>query len=80
MAVRRGYIDHKVDSPSDSYYDYWKKAAWMEENGVVCENISRATFSESIAYNNYYCADTSKCTDAIKKAVKRTYDFYMSEK
>ena len=80
LAVERGYIDHKVDSPGDSYYDYPKKEAWMKNNGVVCENVSRATFSESIAYNNYYCSDTSKCTDEIKKAVKRTYDFYMSEK
>lgn len=80
LAVKRWYIDHKVDSPSDWYYDYWKKAAWMEDNGVVCKNISRATFSESIAWNNYYCSDTSKCTEEIKKAVKRTYDFYMSEK
>jgi predicted KAP-like P-loop ATPase len=52
----------------------------MEDNGVVCKNISRATFSESIAWNNYYCKDTSKCTSEIKKAVKRSFDFYMSEK
>ena len=80
MALKRWYIDHKVDSPSDSYYDYWKKASWMEDNGVVCKNISRATFSESIAWNNYNCSDTNECTNQLKKAVKRTYDFYMSEK
>jgi len=44
-----------VNSPSDSYYDYWKKAAWMENNGVACKNVSRATFSESIAWNIYTC-------------------------
>ena len=80
IAVSRWYIDHKVNSPSDSYYDYWKKVAWMENNGVVCENISRATFSESIAWNIYTCAAWTDCTDGLKSAVKKSFDFYMSEK
>lgn len=80
LAKSRWYIDHKVNSPSDSYYDYWKKATWMTNNGVTCENISRITFSESIGWQTYSCSAGNDCTASLKKAVKSTFDFYMSEK
>jgi hypothetical protein len=79
MAVSRWYIDHKINT-WDSYYDYWKKVKWMKNNGVVCKNISRITFSESIAWQTYSCPSWADCTNALKKAVKRSFDFFMSEK
>jgi hypothetical protein len=73
-----GTIDHKV-SPGDSYYDYWKKADWMKDNGVVCTNIDRVTFSESIGWGHMSCKD-DECTDELNTAIKSTFDFFMSEK
>ena len=63
----------------DSYYDYWKIADWFKQNGVVCKNIHRATFSESIAYYGGYC-NNQDCTDALLKWAKSAFTFYMNEK
>lgn len=65
--------------PNDSYYDYWKIADWMKSHGVVCKNIHRATFSESIAYRTFYC-HKQDCTYDLINAMRKSFDFYMSEK
>lgn len=71
-------IDHKV-SPWDSYYDYSKKSAWMKQHGVVCKNTSGFTFTESIAWEVMRCTDW-ECTQEFKNAMKKWFDFFMSEK
>jgi len=78
LAVKRWEITHKVHS-WDSYYDYKKKEKWMKKNGVICKNIKRATFSESIAWNEFYCKKKD-CTSEVKKAIKRSFDFFVWEK
>ncbi len=78
LAVKRWEINHKV-SPWDSYYDYKKKVNWMKQNWVVCKNINRITFSESIAWGEFYC-NSKDCTKEVKKTVKGNYNFFMSEK
>ncbi len=78
LAIKRWEITHKVHS-WDSYYDYSKKVAWMKQNWVICKNIKRATFSESIAWWEFYC-NKKDCTSEIKKAVKRSFDFFVWEK
>jgi len=71
-------VDHRRHK-WDSYYDYWKIAKWFEQRWVVCQNISRATFSESIGYYTTKC-DKSDCTDSVIKWLENTFNFYMSEK
>ena len=78
LAVSRWKITHQVDL-WDSYYDYSKKATWMKENWVTCENVNRATFSESIAWQEFTC-NSSECTTEVKKAIKKSYDFFIAEK
>lgn len=78
LSKSKWYIDHKI-SPWDSYYDYWKKAAWMKQHWVVCKNISKITFSESIGWGTFTCSDND-CTDELTEWIKSTFDFFMSEK
>ncbi len=77
MAYKRWYIDHKV-TPWDSYYNYNKKVSWMDQNGVICKNVHRATFSESIAWGSFYCS-SNDCSDKITKVMDDTFKFYMDE-
>ncbi len=51
----------------------------MKQNWVICKNIKRATFSESIAWNEFYC-NKKDCTNEVKKAIKRSFDFFVWEK
>ena len=76
--MKKQEISHKRHK-WDSYYDYWKIADWFRQNGVVCKNIHRATFSESIAYYTAYC-NKQDCTDALLEWAKKAFNFYMSEK
>lgn len=78
LAKQKWLIDHKV-SPWDSYYDYYKKASWMKEHGVVCKNLYRVTFSESIGWWVFSCSDTD-CTQELTDAIEGSFDFYMNEK
>lgn len=78
QALKRWYIDHKVNS-WDSYYDYSKKANWMKNEWVLCKNIYRVTFSESIAWWEFYCK-TDDCTQEVKNTMDKNYNFFMSEK
>jgi len=75
---KRNQMNHKRHL-NDSYYDYWKIASWMKQNGVICKNIHRATFSESIAYRTFSCYKKD-CTDELVKTMRKSFDFYMNEK
>ena len=71
-------LDHKVSS-EDSYYDYTKKAQWMKVHWVVCKNLYRVTFSESIGWGSFSCSDTD-CTQELTNAIEKSFKFYMAEK
>jgi hypothetical protein len=71
---------HKRDL-NDTYYNYNKIASWLKDGGVVCKNVDRWTFSESVAWTSYYCpASESDCTDEFEAWLKKSFDRYMSEK
>ncbi|MDR0771662.1 MAG: hypothetical protein LBF15_00930 [Candidatus Peribacteria bacterium] len=71
---------HKRDL-TDSYYDYNKIASWMKDRGVVCKNIDRATFSESVAWTSYYCPlSESDCTARFIDSLRVSFDRYMGER
>jgi uncharacterized protein YkwD len=71
-------IDHKRN-PWDSYYDYKKITKWMKNQGIVCKNIYRSTYSESIWRAWITCKDW-ECSDEIIKWIKWTFDYFMNEK
>ncbi len=71
-------INHKRN-PWDSYYDYKKITKRMANHWVVCKNIYRATYSESI-WRAWFSCNKSDCTDEIIKAIRWTFDYFMWEK
>ena len=78
LSAKKSYIDHKR-TLWDTYYNYKKIESWMKWEGVVCKNISRKTFSESIGYGSFSCNDED-CTDELISWIKSTFNFFMSEK
>jgi len=74
----KGYMDHKRN-PGDSYYDYYKIAAWFKDLGLEFRNVYRVTFTENIGWGPYKCSKTD-CTDDLISAIRYTFDFYMAEK
>lgn len=77
-AKQRGKIDHKRNK-KDRYYDFKKIGNWLKWEWVVCKNVSKKTFSESIGYGVFTCKDW-ECSDELTEALKGTFKLYMSEK
>lgn len=78
ISKEKWYIDHKR-SVGDSYYNYAKISDWFEQRGVICSNINKITFSESIGWWVFSC-DEDDCTDEAINGLKSTFNFFMSEK
>lgn len=79
-AVKKGRIDHKRPGQK-SYYDYKKVMAWFAALGLKFKNVHGETAVENIAWDYYKCPSSSKdCTDALIKAIRHGFDFFMSEK
>ncbi len=78
LAKKRGFINHKRDGQT-AYYDYKMIESWFAGKGLTFENVNRATFTENIGWGYYKC-DKDDCTDALIKAIRSTFDFFMSEK
>lgn len=71
---------HKRDL-SDSYYDYNKIANWFKDRWVVCKNVDRYTFSESVGWTSYYCpAESQDCTYEFIEWLRKSFDRYMEER
>lgn len=73
-----GEVSHKRFANS-SYYDYSQITDWFQNRGIICENKSWYTHTENIWWGKYSCSD-GDCNDELKTGLKRTFDFYMSEK
>lgn len=78
ISKKRWHIDHKRNT-WDEYYNYKKIGNWMQWQWVICKNISKKTFSESLWYGIFSC-DDEDCTDKLVDSLKWTFNFYMSEK
>jgi hypothetical protein len=74
----RGEISHKRDK-KDSYYNYNKILKWFKKREVVCENVKRITFSESIWYGNYSCSEED-CTSNLENGIEKIFNMYLKEK
>ena len=77
-AKNRGYIVHER-TPWDWYYNYAKIMKRFADRNIVFQNIWWMTYSESIGYWYISCRE-GDCTDALIKATKSTWQFYISEK
>lgn len=66
-------------SLTDSYYDFGKITQWFEDSWVFARVVNHATTTENVWFWSYNC-DTKDCTDAMIAAVRKTFDFFMSEK
>jgi uncharacterized protein YkwD len=71
--------NHHRRNPGDTYYDYKKITAWFAERGVVGKVVGGATTTENVGYGYYNC-NSSDCTDTLIRAIRSTFDYYMSEK
>jgi uncharacterized protein YkwD len=78
LAKTRWEISHRRDA-GDSYYDYTKIEWWLKDRWVSCKNVSRATYTENIWWGTFSCHD-GDCTDELTNGIKKTYDFFLSEK
>ena len=77
-AKTRWYITHER-TKWDWYYNYAKITKRFADRSIVFQNIWWMTYSESIGYGYLSCRD-GDCTDALIKATKSTWNFYMGEK
>jgi len=75
---QKGYIDHKRPGQS-VYYDYKIIESWFKNLGLEFKNINSKTFTESIAWEYYSCSEAD-CTDKLTAAIRKGFDFFMSEK
>lgn len=74
-----GSITHKRAGQT-AYYDYGIMTDWFADNGLEFANNGGSTFTENIGWGVYRCAEGQDCTGAFTKAVRTTFDFFMSEK
>jgi uncharacterized protein YkwD len=75
---QKGYIDHKRPGQT-AYYDYKIIEKWFKNLGLEFKNTHSKTFTESIAWEYYSCSD-SDCTDKLTTAIRKGFNFFMSEK
>ena len=75
---QKGYIDHKRPGQT-TYYDYKIIETWFKNLGLEFKNVNGKTFTESINWDYYKCS-APECTDALTKAIRHGFDFFMSEK
>jgi uncharacterized protein YkwD len=79
-AKRLGVLSHKRDGQT-AYYDYKMILAWFKNLGLEFRNVNGITMTENIGWGYYRCpADGSDCTSNMTKAIRTTFDFYVSEK
>jgi len=70
-------INHKR-LPNDPYYSYYSILNWFNWLWIDFDYNGTA-FSENIAYQYYSCTK-SDCTNEMISAIKKWFDFWMSEK
>jgi len=81
----RGYITH--GRPGDgctgtmnfSCYNYSAVDSWFASRGVNPTVVSRTKHTENIGYGSFRCT-SGDCTDAAIAAIRKTYDFFYSER
>lgn len=78
QARDQGSLTHKR-IPQAAYYDYKMIGDWFSGLGLDFANVKGTTYTENIGWGYFTCAQ-SDCTGAMIKAIRSTFDFFMSEK
>lgn len=81
----RGFITHGrpgdgcVGEKNYSCYNFWAIDQWFKDRWVDPKVISRSKHTENIGLWRFSC-NSDDCTDAAIAAIKKTFDFFHSEK
>lgn len=79
-AREKGTITHKRPGQK-AYYDYRRMVSWFKERGLSFPSVNGSTFVENIGWDYYSCPDsTADCTEKLIASIRKTYNFFMSEK
>lgn len=74
-----GYISHTRPG-SSAYYDYGLIGRWFADLGVrFASGSGRSDYVENIGWEYYSCSD-GDCTDELIAGIRKTFNFFMSEK
>lgn len=86
FSKNRGYIMHGRGGSdwcrgSGNYGCYNFKAidVWFKNRGINPKIINRSKHTENLGWGYYKC-NKSDCTDALIKSIRKTYNFFYSEK
>ena len=63
---------------TSGYYDYYGIMDWFEGLGLTFQSVGGYTFTENIGRGPYSCS-ADDCTDELIRAIKYTFDYFMSE-
>ncbi len=81
----RGYITHGrpgdgcIGETNYACYNFQAIDKWFQDRGVNPTIINRAKHTENLGIGSFQC-NAADCTDAAIAALKKTYDFFYSEK
>ncbi len=73
----RGAMTHTRPGTT-AYYDYYGIQSWFEDLGLTFQSVGGYTFTENIGRGPYSCS-ADECTDELLRAIKYTFDYFMSE-
>lgn len=74
-----GYISHTRPG-SSAYYDYGLIGRWFADLGVsFASGGGRSNYVENIGWEYYSCSD-GDCTEELIAGIRKTFNFFMSEK
>jgi len=73
-----GSLTHKR-TPQAAYYDYKAIGKWFSNLGLDFANLKGTTYTENIGWGYVSCKQAD-CTGDMIKAIRSTFDFFMSEK
>lgn len=81
----RGYTTHGrpgdgcVGEKNYTCYNFQAIDKWFTDRGVNATIINRSKHTENVGYGSYRC-NAADCTDAAIKAIRKTFDYFYSEK
>ncbi len=75
----RGDISHKRNIYDTAFYNYEEIEQWFLRLKIKFKNIKGYTFSENTGWGYFYYS-SGDYTDYVIKAIRSTFDYYMSEK
>ncbi len=85
FSKQRGYIIHGrpwdgcVGKYNYGCYNFPVIDKWFKKRGINPKIVARSKHTENIGWGYYKC-NSSDCTDALIKSIRKTYDFFYRER